>query len=58
MANNEKQSTGLWSTAEHKGEAVWAYFTIGSLMEETGFSIEEGETVKGRECEKEMSFSH
>jgi len=41
MANNEKQSTGLWSKTNYKGEEVWAHYTIKSLMEKTGFSIEE-----------------
>jgi len=43
MANNEKQSTGLWSKTSYKGEEVWAHLTLKSLMEETGFSIEMGE---------------
>jgi hypothetical protein len=43
MANNEKQSAALWSKSRYEGEEVWAHLTIKSLMEETGFSIEESE---------------
>ena len=43
MANNEKQSTGLWSKTRYEGDEIWARHTIESLMDETGFSIEEGE---------------
>jgi hypothetical protein len=43
MANNEKQSAGLWSKTRYEGDEVWAHLTIKSLMDETGFSIEEGE---------------
>jgi len=49
MANNEKQSVGLWSKTEYKGNEVWAHHTIESLMDETGFDIEnstiEDETI-------------
>jgi len=43
MANNEKQSVGLWSKTRYVGNEVWAHYTIKSLMDETGFDIEESE---------------